>query len=76
MRILDQYFRTYPELRQVVVNLKSGTAFEGLFWKHIGRYVVIKQATVIQDRGKNLHKSADGEIIVRAADIDFMQVTD
>lgn len=67
-------FRRYPELRRCVVNLKSGTAFHALLWRHEGPYVVLREVQMIHDRDNVARKVVDGEVVVLRADIDFVQV--
>lgn len=68
-------FRRYPELRKVVVNLKSGTAFHALVWRHDGPYVVLREVAMLEDKGEKIEQRAvDGEVAVLRADVDFIQV--
>lgn len=71
---LLERFRRYPELRRVVVNLKSGTAFRGLAWKHAGEYLILRDVEMVADRNNTARQVVDGETAVRRADIDFIQV--
>jgi small nuclear ribonucleoprotein (snRNP)-like protein len=71
---LSRFFRKYPELKKVIVNLKSGTSFRGLIWDHTGSYVVMREVEMLSDRDNTTRKAVDGEIAVRAVDIDFIQV--
>jgi small nuclear ribonucleoprotein (snRNP)-like protein len=65
----------YPELRQVLINLKSGTSFKGVIFQRKGDYLVLKNAEIIQDRGQAAKKQpVDGEVIIFRADVDFIQV--
>lgn len=73
MSIAD-LFRRYPELRTAIVNLKSGTSFRGVIWRHVGAYVVIRNAEMLQDRDSAVRRVVDGEVVVLMADIDFVQV--
>lgn len=73
MSFLDR-FRSYPELRTVIVNLQSGTSFRGVVWKHTGPYVVIRSVEMLSDRDNTARKAVDGEVAVKLADIDFLQV--
>lgn len=73
MKFLDRW-RPYPEMRRVVVNLKSGTVFRGLVWRHAGGYVVIRQAEMLADRDNTAQRAVDGEVAVMRQDIDFLQV--
>ena len=62
-------FRTYPELRECIVNLKSGTAFRGLIFKKAGDFYVMRQAVLLPD-----NKPIDGEILIIKSEIDFIQI--
>ena len=73
MSWLDR-FRPYPELRAAIINLKSGTSFRGVVWRHAGPYVVIRQVEMLQDRDNASRSAVDGEVAVSRADIDFIQV--
>lgn len=69
------FFQKYPELRQVLVNLKSGTAFKAVVFRRKGDYLVLKSAEIIQDRGQQAKKQpVDGEVMIFRADVDFIQV--
>jgi len=61
--------RSYPKVKDCIVNLKSGTAFQGLLTERRGEYYVMRQATHLPDG-----KPVDGEIWVKIGDIDFIQV--
>lgn len=69
-----QWFRKYPELRTVIVNLRSGTSFRALVWHHAGPYMVLREVEMLQDRDNTARKAVDGEVVVKLADIDFVQV--
>ena len=73
MNIFDR-FRPYPELKTVIVNLRSGTSFRAVVMKCAGQFVVLRNVTMMQDRDNTARKAVDGEVIVKLADIDFMQV--
>jgi hypothetical protein len=49
MSWLDR-FRPYPQLRQVIVNLKSGTAFRALIWRRSGPFLVLREVEMLSDR--------------------------
>lgn len=74
MRRLFDYFRPYPELRTVIVNLKSGTAFRGVVWRRRGPFVVLRKAELLRQAERSPATSLDGEVLVQRADIDFIQV--
>jgi hypothetical protein len=61
--------KSYPELKECIVNLKSGTAFQGLIFKKTGGYYVMRQAVLLPEQ-----KPIDGEVLVRICDIDFIQI--
>jgi len=67
-------FRPYPVLRTVIVNLTSGTSFRGVIWRRVGPFVVLRNAEILDDRGTPVRKAVDGEVVVKLADIDFVQV--
>lgn len=71
MKILD-FFRPYPELRTVIVNLKSGRAFRGVVWRRRGPFMVLRNAELLKDRAGG--NRLDGEVLVERVDIDFIQV--
>jgi len=73
MNIFDR-FRPYPELKTVIVNLRSGTSFRAVVMKCAGQFVVLRNVTMMQDRDNTTRRAVDGEVIVKLADIDFMQV--
>jgi small nuclear ribonucleoprotein (snRNP)-like protein len=73
MNIFDR-FRPYPELKMVIVNLRSGTSFRAVVMKCAGQFVVLRNVTMMQDRDNTARKVVDGEVIVKLADVDFMQV--
>jgi len=67
-------FRPYPELHMAIVNLTSGTAFRGVIWRRRGPFLVLRSAELLQDRDTAVNKKVDGEVIVKMADVDFIQV--
>ena len=66
------YFRPYPELKTVIVNLKSGRSFRGVIWrrKH-GEFMVLKNAIILGGEGS---RPVDNELLIPVADIEFIQV--
>lgn len=54
----------------VVVNLKTGKAFQGVYWARSREYVVLKASTVIEG---NKRTGVDGEVHIPRANIDFVQ---
>ena len=68
------WWRPYPELKEVIVNLRSGTAFRGVVWQRRDGWLILRQAYLIQDRDQPAGRDVDGEVLVRVGDIDFIQV--
>jgi len=66
----------YPEVKTAIVNLKSGTAFRGVIYRHGSEFMVLKNAEILADRGKNVEpaKKLDGDTMVLLDEIDFVQV--
>lgn len=73
MSIFDR-FRPYPVLRTAIVNLASGTAFRGVIWRRRGPWLVLREAELLSDRGNPARGKVDGEVLVKLADVDFVQV--
>lgn len=69
-RFLER-FRPYPELKRAIVNLKTGRAFRGVVWGHKGEYMVLRNAEMLEKNGAT---SVDGEVLIRRADVEFIQV--
>ena len=68
-------FRKYPELKTGIINLKSGTVFQGIIYRRRADLLILKNAKILQDRGsKTNHPDIDGEVLLYERDIDFMQV--
>ena len=65
-------FERYPELRRVLVNTKSDKAFRGVLWRRRRGYLILKQAEMI--RGKGEVVKMDGELMIEASNVDFIQV--
>lgn len=78
MSIIERLFpRPYPALERVIINLKSGTAVRGLLYNHAGRYIVLREADLLQSLGKSAGPKpvpVDGEVLVNQSDVDFIQV--
>lgn len=66
----------YPTARRCLVNLKSGTVFNGIVWQKTGSFLVLRNAQLLSDRGSELKNppQLDGETLVQLADVDFIQV--
>jgi hypothetical protein len=68
-------FRPYPQLERVIVNLKSGTVFRGLLWRRRGPFYVMREVEMLSDRDSKMDpRVTNGEVLVKLADIDFIQV--
>lgn len=66
------WFRPYPELREVIVNLKTDTVFRGVLYKRTRTYIVLKNAKLLQVRDKVI--PLDGEVLIDVKNVDFIQV--
>lgn len=76
-RVPRWFHPVFPEAERVIINTKTGTALRGVLVKHWGRYIVLREADLLQSLGKpNATKPipVDGEVLVNQADIDFIQV--
>lgn len=72
---LFDWFRPYPQLERVIVNLNSGTVFRGLIWRKQGPFYVMREVEMLSDRDSRMQpKETKGEVLVKLADIDFIQV--
>lgn len=65
-------FQRYPSLRRVVVNTKTGRAFRGVLWRRRWGYVLLRDAEMVKPGGETVRM--DGEVMVDAANVDFIQV--
>lgn len=66
------WLRRYPEVRRVVVNLKSDRAFRGVLWRRRRDYLVLRDVEILKPGGGTLRM--DGEVVVMAENVDFIQV--
>lgn len=64
--------RRYPILRQMIVNTKTDRAFRGVLWRKRRGYLVLRSAEML--RGKGEVVPMDGEVVIPAANVDFIQV--
>lgn len=62
----------YAAHRRVIISLKSGLAVSGVITKHRRGFCVVRDAEVIESGGASA--SADGEVLVQSADIDYIQI--
>ncbi len=66
--------RTYGRIaisRKVMVNLRSGSAIEGVLWDEQRPLIVLRSA-VLHTNGQ--HAPLDGEVVVHQDEIAFVQV--
>jgi small nuclear ribonucleoprotein (snRNP)-like protein len=69
------FWQPYPQLRRVIVNLKSGTVFRGLIWQRKGPFLVLREVEMLSDRDSKMEpRGTNGEILVQLVDVDFIQV--
>jgi hypothetical protein len=66
---IKKLFRPYIELKTGIINLKSGTAFQGVIYKSAGDWLILRQAKLLPDK-----KPIDGEVLIKKSDIDFVQI--
>ena len=64
--------KSYPCLRQVVVNTKTDRAFRGVLWDRQGDYLVLRNTEMLRGRGEVT--PMDGEVVIDKDNIDFIQV--
>jgi hypothetical protein len=76
-KLLDRFKPKPPYilLKTGIINLRSGTSFRGVIWQLAGEFVVLRSVEILQDRDHVERHVMDGEVIVKLADIDFVQVT-
>jgi small nuclear ribonucleoprotein (snRNP)-like protein len=65
-------FDRYPVLRRVIVNTKTDRAFRGVLWRRRRGYLVLRNAELLKPGGETA--AMDGEIVVSAENVDFIQV--
>ncbi len=65
-------FDRYPTLRRVIINTKTDRAFRGLLWRKARGYLVLRNAEILKSKGETT--PMDGELVVPADNVDFMQV--
>ena len=68
MSLLDRY----PELKTVLVTTKTDRTFRGVLWRRRRGYLVLRQAEMLQPKHEPV--PVDGEVMVEAANVDFIQV--
>jgi len=65
-------FTRYPVLQQIIVNTKTDRAFRGVLWWKRRGYLVLRNAEML--RGKGEVVPMDGEVVIPAGNVDFIQV--
>lgn len=65
-------FRRYPVLQQIIVNTKTDRAFRGVLWRRRRGYLVLRNAEMLRGKGETV--PMDGEVVIPAANVDFIQV--
>lgn len=69
------WFRRYPALKTIIVNLRSGTVFRGVLYQETGPYLMLKQTEMLSDRDSKMDpRIVSGEVLVYRRDVDFIQV--
>ncbi len=67
-----RWLQRYPCLRRVIVNTRTDRAFRGVLWRKRGSYLVLRNAELLNPKGETV--PMDGEVVIEAANVDFMQV--
>lgn len=65
-------FRRTMYRRRVMVNLRTGKAFQGILWAHHGPLLVLRDATLLQ--AGMAPSAVDGEIVIERTVVEFVQV--
>lgn len=65
-------FDRYPVMRTVLVNTTSGNTLRGVLYRQRRRFLILKQAEML--RSGKAPTAMDGEVIVYADNVDFIQV--
>jgi hypothetical protein len=65
-------FDRYPVCRQVIVNTRTDKAFRGVLWQKRGGYLVLRNAELLKLKGETV--PIDGEVVILADNVDFLQV--
>jgi small nuclear ribonucleoprotein (snRNP)-like protein len=64
----------YAVKKRVIVNTKTGRAFIGVLWMRRWGYLVLKNAQMLHQQSGTT--PVDGEIVIDAFNVDFIQVVD
>ena len=65
-------FSSYPIKKQVIVNTRSDKAFKGVLWQRTRGYLVLRNVSLLRAREAPL--AVDGEVVIDAPNVDFIQV--
>jgi small nuclear ribonucleoprotein (snRNP)-like protein len=65
-------FNRYPVLQQIIVNTRSDRTFRGVLWRKRRGYLVLRNAEMLRGKGETV--PMDGEVVIPAANVDFIQV--
>ena len=65
-------FDRYPTLRKVIVNTKTDRAFRGVLWQRRRGYLVLRNVELLKAKDETV--PMDGEVMIEAANVDFVQV--
>ena len=70
--MISTLFDRYPTLRRVIVNTKTDRAFRGVLWRKRRGYLVLRNAEMLRGKGETV--PMDGEVVIPAENVDFIQV--
>jgi len=70
--VISTLFDRYPTLRRVIVNTKTDRAFRGVLWQKRRGYLVLRNAEMLRGKGETV--PMDGEVVIPAENVDFIQV--
>jgi small nuclear ribonucleoprotein (snRNP)-like protein len=65
-------FGFYPVKREVIVNTRSDRAFRGVLWQRRWGLLVLRNAEMLGEKGNVV--PMDGELVIQANNVDFIQV--
>ncbi len=56
----------------MIINTKTAKAFRGVLWERSRRHVILRNVSLLLPRGEI--QQVDGEVLIGAENVDFMQV--
>ena len=59
---------------RVMVNLTTGTVFDGILWQARGGLLVLREASIHEPRGERPWRKVDGEVVLEVSRVEFVQV--